>query len=413
MEFGVWEMQLRHTDIAIAGGGLAGSLAAAMLGRAGIDTVLIDPHPVYPADFRCEKLDLIQLHRLGLTGIADAVLRASTPDQDCWVARFGRLVNTLSGTSQRGILYDTLVNTIRSQIPARTEFIQAKVADIATGPERQTVKLSTGEEISARLVIVSTGLNIGVLHKVGIGREVISANHSISIGFDVAPADRPAFPFTAMTYFADKPADRMAYITLFPIGATMRANLFGYRDLHDPWLKQFRDAPAETLHAMWPGLRKLMGDFTVPGFIKIRPIDLYVSKGHRRDGIVLVGDAFATSCPAGGTGARKVLVDVERLCNAHIPGWLATPGMGEAKIAAFYDDPVKQACDALSVRKAFELRSCSIDPALRWTAMRWAKFAWHSGKGLMRRMAAPSPGHIHDEPAEDAPSWVRSTPAHK
>ena len=35
----------------------------------------------------------------------------------------------------------------------------------------------------------------------------------------------------------------MAYITLFPIGGTMRVNLFGYRDLHDPWLKQFRDAP--------------------------------------------------------------------------------------------------------------------------------------------------------------------------
>ena len=37
--------------------------------------------------------------------------------------------------------------------------------------------------------------------------------------------------------------------------------------------------------------------------------------------------------------------------------------MGEAKIAAFYDDPVKQACDALSAKKAFGLRSYSIDPA--------------------------------------------------
>ena len=102
---------------------------------------------------------------------------------------------------------------------------------------------------------------------------------------------------------------------------------------------------------MWPGLRRLMGDFTVPGFVKIRPVDLYVTKGYRQDGVVLVGDAFATSCPAAGTGARKVLVDVERLCNVHIPRWLATPGMGEAKIAAFYDDPVKQACDALSARE--------------------------------------------------------------
>ena len=46
---------MRYTDIAIVGGGLAGSTAAAMLGRAGIPTILIDPHPVYPPDLRCEK----------------------------------------------------------------------------------------------------------------------------------------------------------------------------------------------------------------------------------------------------------------------------------------------------------------------------------------------------------------------
>jgi hypothetical protein len=38
------ERSMRHTDIVIAGGGLAGSTAAAMLGRAGIDAILIDSH---------------------------------------------------------------------------------------------------------------------------------------------------------------------------------------------------------------------------------------------------------------------------------------------------------------------------------------------------------------------------------
>jgi len=61
------------------------------------------------------------------------------------VARHGRLVEKLPGERQRGILYDTLVNTVRSQIPNRTELIHAKITDIATGPEQQTVKLSTGD----------------------------------------------------------------------------------------------------------------------------------------------------------------------------------------------------------------------------------------------------------------------------
>jgi 2-polyprenyl-6-methoxyphenol hydroxylase-like FAD-dependent oxidoreductase len=409
------EAQLRHTDVAIVGGGLAGSLAAAMLGRAGIDAVVIDPHPVYPPDFRCEKLDREQLGTLQQTGLADAVMSASTPDEECWVARFGRLVDKLPGVPQRGILYDTLVNTIRSKIPSNTEFIHAKVTGIATGRERQTVKLSNADEIEARLVVLATGLNVGLRQKLGIEREIISAGHSISIGFDVQPAGQNAFPFPALTYFTEKPADRMAYLTLFSIGGTVRANLFGYRDLHDPWLKQFRDQPRETLNALWPKLHEIMGDFTITGFVQIRPVDLYVTKGYRQNGVVLVGDAFSSSCPAAGTGARKALVDVERLCNVHIPRWLGSPGMGEAKISAFYDDPIKRACDTLSEKKAFRLRSYSIDTAPHWIALRFAKFVAHSGLGLLRRLnAVPAPaGGVHDEAQDQTSPWVRSTPAHK
>ena len=65
---------MKYTDIAIIGGGLAGSTAAAMLGRAGIDTILIDPHPTYPADFRVEKLSGDdQLERFRRTGIAESI----------------------------------------------------------------------------------------------------------------------------------------------------------------------------------------------------------------------------------------------------------------------------------------------------------------------------------------------------
>ena len=268
-------------------------------------------------------------------------------------------------------------------------------------------------EISARLVVVATGLNVGIREKLGITREIVSAGHSISIGFDAVPGDSGGFPFPALTYFAERPADRMAYITLFPIGAAMRANLFGYRHLHDPWLKQLRDAPRETLYAMWPGLRPLMGEFTVPEFVKIRPVDLYVTEGYRQPGVVLVGDAFATSCPAAGTGARKVLVDVERLCNVHIPRWLATPGMGEEKIAAFYDDPVKQASDAYSTEKAYGLRSFSIDPSLPWTARRLIKFVLHWGKGTLRSLMAPQPPVSVADDGEHAPALARSSPLPK
>ena len=86
---------------------------------------------------------------------------------------------------------------------------------------------------------------------------------------------------------------------------------------------------------------------------------------------MLVGDAFETTCPVTGTGTDKVFTDVERLCNVHIPAWLATDGMDENKIAAFYDDPVKTACDAWSSAKAYSFRSVTLDNGLYWRAQRW------------------------------------------
>jgi 2-polyprenyl-6-methoxyphenol hydroxylase-like FAD-dependent oxidoreductase len=379
---------MRQSDIVIVGGGLAGSTAAAMLGRAGISTVMIDPHPVYPPDFRCEKLDGPQVRVLQKTGLADAVLRVATADRECWIARFGQVVDRRPG-DQQGILYQTLVNTMRAEIPQRVDVVHAKVSQSSTSSNRQRVTLSDGEEISARLLVLANGLNISLRHSLGIERQVTSPCHSVSIGFDMRPADRPTFKFPAMTYYSERVGNRLAYLTLFPIGATMRANLMTYRDMQDPWLRQFRHAPEDTLIATLPGFARIAGSFRITGDIKIRPADLYVSHGHRQAGVVLIGDAFATSCPAAGTGAHKVFTDVERLCNVHIPRWLASPGMGEEKIAAFYDDPVKRACDAASTAKAYHLRSYSIDPGMSWAARRWIKFFAHLAVGTLRQLREP------------------------
>ncbi len=379
---------MRQADIVIAGAGLAGSTAAAMLSRAGYDVLVVDPHTIYPPDFRCEKLDRSQIEILKRTGLADSVLKAATPDRSLWIARFGRLVEKREG-AQCGIFYNDLVNTVRAEIPSAA-FVAAKVTAIATSDQRQIVTLSTGEEISTRLFVLANGLNIGLRHTVGIERTIKSEAHSISIGFDIKPLDRPAFDFSALTCYSEDPSSRVAYVAFFPIGSGTRANLFVYRDMQDPWLKQLRDAPKQTLLATMPNLEKLTGPFEVDGFVKIRPVDLYVSEGHRQAGVVLVGDAFSTSCPAAGTGAGKALMDVERLCNVHIPRWLETPGMGLEKIDTYYNDQIKQAYDAFCAKKAYFLRSFSIDTRLYWTAQRWGKFAAHWLRGALRKPFVPS-----------------------
>jgi 2-polyprenyl-6-methoxyphenol hydroxylase-like FAD-dependent oxidoreductase len=390
---------MRYTDIAIIGGGLAGSTAAAMLGRAGIPTILIDPHVAYPPDLRAEKLGGVQVELLRKTGLADEVLRNATHDDQVWISRFGHLVD-IRPSDQYGILYDTLVNTIRGAIPAGVEIIHAKAISISTSSERQRIMLSNDEVISARLIVLANGLNIGLRHLLGIERKIVSESHSNTIAFDLEPVGRAAFDFPALTYYPERSSDQMAYLTLFPIGSTMRANLAIYRKMDDPWLLAFRQAPEATMLAMMPALKWMAGEFKVVGPVKIRPADLYVTEGHRQAGIVLVGDAFATSCPAAGTGTDKVFTDVERLCNVHIPNWLAKDGMGVEKIEQFYDDPVKTACDAWSTAKAYQTRSLAIDNGLKWRAQRWARFLVRLGQGTVRRMrkATSARSSVHGNP---------------
>ena len=404
---------MKYTDIAIIGGGLAGSTAAAMLGRAGIATVLIDPHEVYPFDFRVEKLSGDeQLDRFYRTGIADSVLRSATHDGENWIARFGYLLDKRP-SRQFGIMYDALIGAIRAEIPPPAELVYAKVTDLSTSAERQKLTLSDGRTISARLVVLANGLNVALRRNLGIERQITSACHSISIGFDLVPVGRPAFEFPALTYFSERSSERIPYLTLFPVGSRMRANLFAYREIDDPWLREMRRKPVETMNAALPRLRRITGEYGVAGGVKIRPADLYVSTGYCQPGIVLVGDAFANTCPVTGTGTDKVFTDVAQLCNVHIPAWLASEGMSEAKITSIYEDPVKQACDAWSMEKAFSFRKVTIDNGLYWRAQRWARFlSWFGGGALRRmhnRLNAESKRRAHSSSSSSSSSSLSSS----
>jgi len=377
---------MRKTEIVIVGAGLAGSAAAVMLARAGVNFLIIDPDRVYPWDFRCEKLDASQRLLLRKAGLEDVILPSASMIDKVWVVRMDRFVQKRDNR-QIGIYYDTLVNCFRAAFPSE-QLLVGKVVSIAPSDDRQTISLSDGQQISARLVILATGTNHALRTSLGIERKILSPNHSISLGYDLKPIGRPRFDFPALTYNPSSARDRISYLTLFPIGDAMRANLFVYRDPRDPWLGKFREEPDRAMLEAMPGLGPLLGRFEVTTPVKIRPIDLYTTSGYKRDGVVIVGDAFATSCPAAGTGANKAFTDIERLCNVYIPRWLATPGMGRAKIAAFYDDPEKNACETASRNKAYRLRTLATDLSLAGRLRRGA-----------RRIAGVVRGALANEPA--------------
>jgi hypothetical protein len=64
--------------------------------------------------------------------------------------------------------------------------------------------------------------------------------------------------------------------------------------------------------------------------------------------------------------------------------------MGLEKIAAYYDDPIKQAYDAFCTTKAFGLRALSTDPSMSWAARRWIKFIGQYARGTLRQWQEPA-----------------------
>jgi 2-polyprenyl-6-methoxyphenol hydroxylase-like FAD-dependent oxidoreductase len=381
---------VRQADVAIVGAGLAGSLAATMLGRAGYSVVLVDPFDRARPDFRCEKIERPHADSLRKAGVLDEILPAARRYENIWVARLGRLAE-IKPIVEHGIAYGDLVNAIRDLVPSGVTFLRDKVTGIELTGERQTLALAGSESLSARLIIGATGLGAGLLERIGMHRREISKHHSLSIAFDAEAAN---LPFDSLTYFGEDPAHRISYITLFPLPSGLRVNLFSYHDRADPWLRAFREDPMAAISRALPNLERLTGHLSVRGGVKIRPVDLIATENFARPGIVLVGDAFSTACPVSGTGASKALLDVERLCNIYAPAWLASPGMGTDKITTFYRDPAKRRSDAHSLKSSLLSKRFALGQALLWRALRWGCYAG----SVMRNVATH--GHLPHRPAE-------------
>src|SRR5438067_5670217 len=157
---------MTYVDVAVIGGGIAGSLVAAMLGRAGVPTMIVDIHQIYPEEFRCEKIHDDQAELLYKTGLADAVLPTTTPIWESWVCRRGHILAKLKRRGkphEYGVAYQDFVNAVRRQIPDTVPFICAKATSVTNSIDTQQIALSNGDTWTARLIVLATGLN-NVLH---------------------------------------------------------------------------------------------------------------------------------------------------------------------------------------------------------------------------------------------------------
>ncbi len=380
MIYGSAHAKLIKSDIAIIGGGVAGSAAAAMLGKSGHDCILIDPHEVYPDDFRCEKLNRPQMQTLENMGLANAVFKSCTPIESVWISRLGHLLNKVN-YPHYGFSYQTLITAIRDDIPKTVKKVFSKVKTIENTATKQTLTLVDGTQVTCRIVIMANGLNPGLRRQLGVEQEMLSRHHVMAVGFDLKPENNNNFGFESLTYWPEKVSSKMAYFTAFKNDGKFRANLFGYWKRDEETILNLQTAPEEALTCLMPSLEKTIGKFSVDGRVHVRPIDLYQTHSHTCDGVVFIGDAYSTSCPGAGTGVGKALIDVKQLCGTHIPDWLESNELSAKTIGDFYKDPEKLESDTDSINGAYFLHGISTKLGPGWSGRRWIRFIYHFARG--------------------------------
>jgi 2-polyprenyl-6-methoxyphenol hydroxylase-like FAD-dependent oxidoreductase len=287
------------------------------------------------------------------------------------------------------------------------------VTDIESGP-RTLVRLEDGRTIDARLVIMATGLNTKLGKRLGVDYETISAKHSTTVGFDIrSPKCTPA-ETSVLVYYGNDLQDGVDYLTVFPCKDVLRGNLFLYRDPLDPWVRQLRQTPRETLLEVLPALADELGDFTIE-HLQCRVSDVAVARRHQRDGLVLIGDAYQTPCPAAGTGITRLLVDVERL-TVHATRWFAANDTSAEALRSYYNDAVKRRSDRAAIRVARFRRAISTNTSPLWAlqrqivrARRFVKYVLHSTRDLMVRSGQVVLSRVAKEHEAPRKSWLLSS----
>ncbi len=352
-------------DVVIVGGGLSGTLAAILLGRRGLQVALVDRHDTYPRDFRAEQLVGSQVETLSRLELLDSLVQGEMPAECAIATRAGRTVGVVNAPHY-GILYETMVNRARQHLPPSVRFIKARAVDVDLTADWQRVMLHNGDVVVGRLVVVATALGQRLLGQAGISKTMIRNAHSLAFGFDLEVEAPAMYQSSVLVAHGEQPAGAIDYLTLFLTGEKLRANLFTYGDYRSAWTKRFVREPVAMLRQALPGLEQIAGPIRAHGPVQVRVNDLTTVSNHRRDGIVTIGDAFQTSCPAAGTGIGRLLNDIDRLCNWYIPKWLTTKGMDSGKIRQFYDDPIKKRCDTAALRAADYRRSLITEVGLRW-----------------------------------------------
>jgi len=343
---------MQRFDVIILGGGLVGLTLAIALGRHGVACAVVDP--AEPAatmapgfDGRVSAISSASWKLFEAIGIAPQLVGKTCPIDRIWVSE-GLTGGALdfepdADDGAMGFMVENRELRIAIDRTARdaagmTRFQPDRASDIARGEHGVTLRLASGAEIGASLLVGAEGRNSPTREAARI------------------PVAKWSYPHTALVTAIDhdEPHGNTAYEIFYPGGPFALLPMLPGTRSAIVWTVPARHAPAMLKlpeRALLAEAEKRMGDFL--GRIRLAaPVQSYPLGYHRAARIIdrrlaLVGDAAHGIHPIAGQGVNLGYRDAAALAQVVVEGMRLGLEPGDAQVLERYQR--WRALDSLSV----------------------------------------------------------------
>jgi len=306
-------------DLVIAGGGPAGVMAGLLFARAGCKVQVLEKHADFFRDFRGDTVHPSTLELLRELGLIDAFLKrphdevkkltGRVADQQVVIADMSHLPvkSRFVALMPQWDFLDFLAQEAR-HYPTFDLRMNAEAVDLLFENDRVAgVRLSSGEEICARLTIAADGRSSILRDKAQLPKQNLGAPIDVlwfRLPKDKTPANETGGTFGAGAMIVE--IDRGDYwqcAYVVPKGAADEIEAAG--------IEAFRNNVA---HAA-PELALVVGTLESWDQVKLLSVSLDRLTRWWRPGLLAIGDAAHAMSPVGGVGINLAIQDAVAAAN--------------------------------------------------------------------------------------------------
>jgi 2-polyprenyl-6-methoxyphenol hydroxylase-like FAD-dependent oxidoreductase len=344
-----------QTHCCIVGGGPAGMMLGYLLGRAGIETLVLEKHADFFRDFRGDTVHPSTLQVMDELGLIDGFLKVPHQqlqkmdgrfgDESIRLADLGRLrvkypfiammpqwdfLNFMRESGKRFASFQVMMNTNATDLIWSNDRVVGVNADTPEGPV----------EIRASLTIGCDGRHSIVRQRASLEVE------EIGVPMDVLWFRAGRRPNETENLFARIQTGKM--LVTFDRGDYWQCAYVIAKGQFDAVKARGLDAFRDDIAGLAPILSAGMSDVKSWADVKLLTVAINRLKRWTRPGLLCIGDAAHAMSPIGGVGVNLAIQDA-----------VATANLLAAKLAAVKDSkgcPAEDELDAVRRRRTFPVR---------------------------------------------------------